>query len=259
MQQLVGKIDEPTMIRANALVVLKKQTQQQAAAALLQDALGAASAAAPGRRPEVAGQLLRHTLEHLQLVAIPLLPAILLGIPLGVLAARSRLLATLSLSGAGLLQTIPSLALLGFLIPFLGIGLKPSLVALFLYCLLPIVRNTHTGLTTIPPHLNEAAQAMGLSPQAQLVRISLPMASPQILAGIKTSAVITVGTATLAALIGAGGLGELILRGLQLQDRALILQGTIAAALLALLVQWSFDLLDRVFIPRGLRLAETRT
>src|SRR5207244_5392639 len=128
------------------------------------------------------------------------------------------------------------------------------LVALFLYGLLPIVRNTYVGLTGIPAQLAEAAQALGLKPRAQLFRVSLPMASPSIMAGIKTSAVINVGTATLAALIGAGGLGEPILSGLNLNDHATILQGAIPAAVLALLVQSLFDFLGRVLIPKGLPL-----
>jgi osmoprotectant transport system permease protein len=183
---------------------------------------------------------------------------VLVGVPLGVLATRSRLLATAALSVSGLMQTIPSLALLAFLIPFFGIGLAPALVALFLYSLLPIVRNTYTGLTTIPPHLDEAAEALGLAPTATLLRVRLPLASPAIMAGVKTSAVINVGTATLAALIGAGGLGEPILRGISLVDTRLILQGAIPAALLALVVQGLFDLLDRLVIPRGLRLRASR-
>jgi osmoprotectant transport system permease protein len=129
----------------------------------------------------------------------------------------------------------------------------PTLVALFLYSLLPIVRNTFTGLTTLSPGLLEAAQALGLEPMAQLFLVRLPLASPSIMAGIKTSAVINVGTATVAAFIGAGGLGDPILQGIHLSDTSLILQGAIPAALLALLVQFSFDLLDRVVIPRGLR------
>jgi osmoprotectant transport system permease protein len=159
------------------------------------------------------------------------------------------------LPAAGVVQTIPSLALLAFLIPFLGIGAGPALVALFLYGLLPIVRNTYTGLTTIAPGLRESAEVLGLTPRARLVRIELPMAAPSILAGVQTSAVINVGTATLAALIGAGGLGEPILSGIQLRDTTLILEGAIPAALLALAVQAGFDLLERALVPRGLRLA----
>ena len=171
------------------------------------------------------------------------------------LATRSRFLASLTLSTTGVLQTVPSLALLAFLIPiFKDVGVKPALVALFLYSLLPIVRNTYTGLKGLDPRLTEAAEALGLSPAARLLRIALPLASPSIMAGIKTSAVINVGTATVAAFIGAGGLGEAILSGITLRDNALILQGAIPAAVLALLIQGAFDLLDRVVIPRGLRL-----
>jgi osmoprotectant transport system permease protein len=251
MAQLVGKIDERKMTHANALVVLEKKPSQQAAAGLVREALGVRVASVT-RSP--AREIARHTVQHLELVAISLLAAILIGVPLGIVAARARLLASATLAGAGLLQTIPSLALLAFLIPLLGIGTVPALVALFLYSLLPIVRNTYVGLTTVPPQLSEAADALGLSPRAKLLRVSLPMASPAILAGIKTSAVINVGTATIAAIIGAEGLGTPILQGITLLDTHLILEGAIPAALLALLVQWSFDLLDRVIIPRGLRL-----
>jgi osmoprotectant transport system permease protein len=152
-----------------------------------------------------------------------------------------------------LLQTIPSLVLLAVLIPILGIGILPSLAALFLYSLLPIVRNTHVGLTTIPRELAESSEALGLSPLARLMRVDLPIASPAIVAGIKTSAVINVGTATLAALIGAGGLGSPILQGIALRDTGLIMQGALPAAALALLLQWGLDLMDPILIPRGLR------
>jgi osmoprotectant transport system permease protein len=266
MERLVGRIDEERMIRANARVVLEKQSRQEASAALLREALGSsrragvAPAAAPDATSGVAVEILRNTLRHLQIVSVSLLAAVLIGVPLGMLATRSPLLATAALSGSGLLQTIPSLALLAFLIPiFHATGLVPALVALFLYSLLPIVRNTYTGLATISPQLSEAAQALGLSRGAALFRVFLPMASPSIMAGIKTSAVINVGTATLAALIGAGGLGEPILAGISLLRNDLILQGAIPSAILALLVQWGFDLLDRVVIPRGLRLAAPRS
>jgi osmoprotectant transport system permease protein len=145
------------MIRANARVVLQKESAGQAAADLLSEALGAEAPVGAALRPDVAGEIARDTARHLQIVALSLAAAVLVGVPLGVLATRSRLLAAAALSGAGLLQTIPSLALLAFLIPLFGIGLAPALVALFLYSLLPIVRNTYTGLTTIPPQLDEAA------------------------------------------------------------------------------------------------------
>jgi osmoprotectant transport system permease protein len=253
MNRLAGAIDEETMIRANGMVVLEKKTPTEAATWLLEEtrlASGEAREASRGRL----GSIGHDTLTHLKLVGISLLAAILVGIPLGVFATRSPGVASVTLAISGVFQTIPSLALLAFLIPLLGIGPIPALVALFLYSLLPIVRNTHTGLTTIPPSLSEAAEALGLSAWAQLLRVRLPMASPAIFAGIKTSAVINIGTATLAALIGAGGLGSPILQGIALRDNALILRGAVPAALLALLVQWGFDLLDRWVIPRGLRL-----
>jgi osmoprotectant transport system substrate-binding protein/osmoprotectant transport system permease protein len=257
MARLVGRIDEARMTRANAEVVLEGKPFAAAAESLLTESLGRS-----GRR-EVSGRgfgsLAANTTRHLELVAISLLAAILLGVPLGVLAAWRRGMAGPTLAAAGVLQTIPSLALLAFLIPLLGIGVVPALVALFLYSLLPIVRNTYVGLRGIPGPLAEAAEALGLSPSALWFRIRLPMASPAIMAGIKTSAVINVGTATLAALIGAGGLGDPILAGIQLRQNALILQGAVPAALLALLVQWAFDLLDRIVIPRGLRLPAERT
>jgi osmoprotectant transport system permease protein len=260
---LAGTIAESTMTRANAQVVIEKKPFADAAAWLVARARGpqggavAAGLARPSSRraTEWWAPLARHFGRHLVLVFVSLLVAVLVGIPLGIVATRARPLAAITLTAAGLLQTIPSLALLAFLIPLLGIGTRPALVALFLYSLLPIVRNTYVGLTTIPPALVEAAHAIGLSPRARLVRVFLPMASPTILAGIRTSAVINVGTATIAALVGAGGLGEPILSGIQLRDPGLILQGAVPAALLALLVEWGFGALERSVVPAGLRLA----
>jgi len=258
MERLTGKIDETRMIRANARVVLGGLSYQQSADSLLAETL----ALTPPVRRENAdlwGSILRNTAQHLKLVTLSLLAAVLIGIPLGVLAARSALFGSAILSLTGLLQTIPSLALLAVLIPVFGIGVIPALIALFLYSLLPIVRNTYVGLTTIPPPRSEVADAIGLSPAARLLRVRLPMASPAIMAGIKTSAVINVGTATLAALIGAGGLGEPILSGIQLRNNGLILQGALPAAVLALVVQKAFDLIDRLAIPKGLRLPRKTT
>jgi osmoprotectant transport system permease protein len=252
MTRIVGRIGVKEMIRANARVVLDGESPAQAADSLLGDLFGEGSSRSARARPGIAQSIARNTVTHLKLVALSLALAIVVGIPLGVLATRSRSFSAATLSFTGLLQTIPSLALLAFLIPLLGIGPRPALVALFLYSLLPIVRNTYTGLTTIQPELLEAAEAMGLPYRARLLRVHLPMASPAIAAGIKTSAVINVGTATLAALIGAGGLGGPILQGIALRDTGLTLQGAIPAAALALLVQGAFDLLDRLVIPRGL-------
>jgi osmoprotectant transport system permease protein len=154
----------------------------------------------------------------------------------------------------GIVQTVPSLALLVFMLPLLGIGSLPATVALFLYSLLPIVRNTHSGLLDIPAPIRESALALGLSPAAMLLRIELPLCTRPILAGIKSAAVINVGTATLGALVGAGGYGQPIFTGIRLDDVGLILQGAVPASLLALAVQGAFDLLERFALPRGLRM-----
>jgi osmoprotectant transport system permease protein len=201
-------------------------------------------------------KLERWTLRHLQLAGFSLLLSIIVGIPLGIVASRGGAVGHVILGFVGIVQTIPSLALLALLVPlpFFGISIRTAIAALFLYGLLPIVRNTATGLQDIPRSLRESAVALGLSPIARLWQVYMPMASRSILSGIKTSAVINIGTATLAALIGAGGLGEPIISGLSLNDHVTILEGAIPAAVLALLVQWCFDLLDRVLIPKGLRI-----
>jgi len=182
---------------------------------------------------------------------------VVVAVPLGIVAAQSRRLGQALLAVTGVIQTIPSLALLVFMIPLPlvgGIGQRPAIVALFLYSLLPIVRNTYTGLRDIPRSLRESAESLGLSGRAQLWQIELPLASRTILAGIKTAAVINVGTATLGAFIGAGGYGEVIMAGVQLQDTGKILLGAVPAATLALLVQGLFELVERLAVPRGLRL-----
>lgn len=246
-----GRIDEAKMIALNAAA---ERTKDYAYAASLFFPAAAPNAAAPERR--LGPQLVRWISRHLELAGISLFFSILIGLPLGIAASRGGPLGHSILALVGMIQTIPSLALLALLVPvpFLGISATTAIVALFLYGLLPIVRNTATGIQDIPPALRDSATALGLEPGARLRKIYLPLASRTILAGIKTSAVINIGTATLAALIGAGGLGEPILSGLNLNDHATILEGAIPAALLALLVQGLFDLLDRFLIPRGLRL-----
>ncbi|HEY8923128.1 MAG TPA: ABC transporter permease, partial [Polyangia bacterium] len=197
--------------------------------------------------------LARLTGEHLVLVGVSLLAAVLVAIPLGVLAARRPRLGIGVLGAVGVVQTVPTLALLVFMIPLFGIGAVPALAALFVYSLLPIVRNTHAGLTGIPGPLRESAEALGLPPTTRLWRIELPLASPSIMAGVKSAAVINVGTATLGALIGAGGLGQPIFTGIRLDDLGLILQGAVPASLLALAAQGMFGLVERLVVPRGLR------
>jgi osmoprotectant transport system permease protein len=242
------------MAAMNARAKLDRVPETKVAADFLRSALGLNGP--PPATVGIARTILRRALEHLQLVALSLLAAIAVAVPLGVLAARNPRVGQIVLGAVGVVQTIPSLALLVFMIPLLGIGALPAMVALFLYSLLPIVRNTHAGLTNIAPSLRESAEALGLPPGAILRRIDLPLASPLILAGIKSAAVINVGTATLGALIGAGGFGQPIFTGIRLDDVGLILQGAIPASLLALLVQGSFDILERRIVPRGLRLRE---
>jgi len=251
LRGLEGKIDEPTMTQLNAEA---ERTKDYAQAAGLYFGSSTKSTLFFGEtRPH---KLARWISRHLELAGFSLLLSIIVGVPLGIWASRGGAIGHVILAFAGIVQTIPSLALLALLVPlpFFGISVTTAIAALFLYGLLPIVRNTATGLQDIPRALRESAIALGLNPAARLWQIYLPMASRSILAGIKTSAVINVGTATLAALIGAGGLGEPILSGLNLNDHATILQGAIPAAVLALLVQSFFDLLDRVLIPKGLRL-----
>ena len=252
LRQLEGTLDETRMIRLNAEA---ERTKNYSRAAELYFKSG--DGTQPTRTGEsLTDKLIRWTSRHLQLAGISLLLSVIVGIPLGIAASRGGPIGHGILAVTGVVQTIPSLALLALLVPvpFFGISPRTAIAALFLYGLLPIVRNTATGLQDIPPPVRESAIALGLESSARLWKIYLPIASRTILGGIKTSAVINIGTATLAALIGAGGLGEPILSGLNLNDHATILQGAIPAAVLALLVQWSFDLLDRLLIPKGLRL-----
>ncbi len=252
LARVEGRLDPATMISLNARAKLERVPEARVAADWLAGSLGVQ---AEVRREGAATRLARLTGEHLFLVGVSLGAAVVLAVPLGILAARRPRLGQVVLGATGVVQTIPSLALLVFMIPLLGIGSAPAIAALFLYSLLPIVRNTHAGLHDIPGPLRESAEALGLPAAARLRRVELPLASRAILAGIKTSAVINVGTATLGALIGAGGYGQPILTGIRLDDVGLILQGAVPAALLALAVQGGFELLERLVVPRGLRLA----
>lgn len=253
LSSLEGTIDQARMVRLNAMAERTRDYTQ--AAALYFSERGQTRVVV--RSEGLWDKLLRWTLRHLLLVGVSMLLAIAIGIPLGIRASRPGVLSQIILGASGIIQTIPALALLALLVPvpYLGISITTAIVALFLYSLLPIVRNTAAGLQNITPAVRESAAALGLEPRAQLLKVFLPMASRTILAGIKTSAVINVGTATLAALIGAGGLGEPIISGLALNDAGVILQGAVPAALLAILVQMLFEVLDRLLIPKGLRLA----
>jgi osmoprotectant transport system permease protein len=251
VRALEGRITVDDMRRLNERVRMERVPERVAAADFLATELHVEGRATPEGRGRRVG---RYVVEHLALVLTSLSAAIAAAIPLGVAAARRRRLGAVILAVAGVVQTIPSLALLVFMIPLLGIGTAPAVAALFLYSVLPIVRNTVSGLRGIPSALLESADVLGLSPSARLWKVELPLASPSILAGVQTSAVINVGTATLGALIGAGGLGQPILTGIRLDDLSLILEGAIPAALLALAVQALFGRLGGLLIPRGLRL-----
>jgi len=259
LQVLQDRINADQMIQMNGEVELDHRSFQDVASDYVHTnlSIGSGSGGKVGAQPFLSllfgGDFWLLTEQHLFLVIASLLLSIAVGVPLGILAARRRFLAQSILSVVGIIQTIPSLALLAFLIPLLSIGDKPAIVALFLYSLLPIVRNTFTGITDIAPSLTESAIALGLPSNARLRLIELPMASRNIFAGIKTAAVINVGTATIAAFIGAGGYGERIKSGLDTLDTNLILAGAIPSALLAIIVQIAFDFLDKAMTPKGLR------
>jgi len=243
LKKLEGKIDAATMVRLNARAELDKV----AFADVAREYLGARIEGGKGFWSALfAPDFGRLLVEHLGLVFGSLAMAALVGIPLGLVAAKYSWLAQPVLVSTGVLQTIPSLALLAFLIPLTGtIGAWPALIALFLYALLPITRNTYTGIAEVPRGLVQAGAALALSPRQVLARVELPLALPVIMAGVKTSAVISVGTATIAAFIGAGGFGERISQGLALNDHAVLLAGALPAALLALAVHAAFELIER--------------
>jgi osmoprotectant transport system permease protein len=250
LRRLEGKLDETAMIGLNVRAKSREEPAQVAASFLA--SLGLTATSAVETRFD---RFLRQTQEHLVMVGLSLAAAVLVAVPFGVLAARRPALGHAALAATGIVQTIPSLALLALLIPLTGLtGIVPALIALFLYSLLPILRNTVIGLRGIPPNLLEAAEGLGLPPAARLGRVELPLASPSILAGVRTAAVICVGTATLGALIGAGGYGQSITQGVQLNDTVRILEGAIPAALLALAVDGLFAILERLLVPKGLRL-----
>ena len=261
LQKLAGAIDDGAMRRMNAAAELEGKQFGAVAAAFLAQRTGAtrtpAATAAPGGDfwSKLAGPDFAHlTLAHLALVFVSLAASVAIGVPLGILAAKRPASEALILGATGVIQTIPSLALLAVLIPVTGrIGVVPALIALALYALLPIVRNTHAGLTQISRGMRDAAQSLGMKGGTILAHVELPLAAPTILAGIKTSAVINVGTATIAAFIGAGGYGERIVTGLALNDHAMLLAGALPAAALALAIEGAFRIGERWVVPAGLR------
>lgn len=266
LTELAGLISVDRMRQANREAEVDARPVEAVAAELLSELglveggvtpdLGPDSPGAPSlwaylwsRRTETLGL----TWDHLVLVALSLGAAVVVAVPLGLALSRVPDRAEGVIRGVGLLQTIPSIALLAFMIPALGIGTRPAVAALFLYSLFPVVRNTYTGVREADPAAVRAGRALGMTDRQILLQIRLPLAAPVIMAGVRTAAVINVGTATLAAFIGAGGLGDPIVSGLALSDTRLILSGAIPAAMLALLVDAGLAVVERGVAPRGLR------
>ncbi|HEX6721566.1 MAG TPA: glycine betaine ABC transporter substrate-binding protein [Burkholderiaceae bacterium] len=247
IQQLEGRIDAARMIAMNGDAELRGRTFADIARDFVQTRPSGSAAARSGWwQRTVADDLGRLTREHLMLVAVSVLVAVLIGVPLGSAAAAWPRVEQPVMALVGVLQTVPSLALFALLIPLLGrIGTLPALVALTLYALLPIVRNVTIGLKEVPVGLRDAATALAFRPWQRWWLIDLPLAMPVLVAGVKTAAVITVGTATIAAFIGAGGYGERIVTGLALNDNATLIAGALPAALLAVLTQGVFELIER--------------
>jgi len=258
LQRLEGSIDDASMRKMNAAAELEGRDFAAIAADFVARRTGGARAQ-PAPSGDFWSKLFgpdfgRLTIEHLGLVFLSLAASIVVGMPLGILAAKQPSTEGVVLGATGVVQTIPALALLAMLIPLTGrIGPVPAFIALALYALLPIVRNTHAALTQVTRGMREAAQSLGMTAGTILAKIELPLAAPTILAGIKTSAVINVGTATIAAFIGAGGYGERIVTGLALNDHAMLLAGAIPAAALALALEALFRAGERLIIPEGLR------
>lgn len=256
-RQLENAIDSKAMTSMTAKVRLDRELETNVAAAFLNEKMNLSiayqgvGAMAEWRR--FAGRFLKTTLEHLFLVSVSLTLAIATAIPLGIASAKNESFGQTILGVVGVIQTLPSMAILVFMIPVFGLGAYPAIAALFFYSLLPIVRNTYAGLSQIPKATIESAEVLGLGSRARLRLVELPLALPSILSGIKTAAVINVGTATIGAFIGAGGYGAPILTGIRLSSIPLILQGAVPAALLALIVQYGFSIVERRFVSPGLQ------
>ena len=252
LMRMADTLNDTSMQAINASVMFGGADFAEAAAGYL-DGIGLESAVSGSGFWE---QLRRNTARHILLTAIALAAATCVGIALGLLVFRVGWLSRTVVYMTGLMQTIPSIALLALMIPIFGIGVVPAIVALFLYSLLPIVRNTVTALVTIDPVLRRVSRAMGLTRGQELRHVFVPLAMPNMLAGVRTAAVICIGTATLAAFIGAGGLGDPIVTGLSLNDTGLIMQGAVPAALLAVVTELVFEGIERALVPKHLRMSE---
>lgn len=251
LDELAGAITDDQIRELNAMVVVEGTSFAAAAHHFLSGA-GLLTSGRPHVEKNKWTILVSRTGTHLKLTLVALVAGMIVAIPCGILAYRIRAISRPVMYVAGLLQTIPSIALLAFMIPLFGIGAKPAIAALFLYSLLPILRNTAAALYSIDPVLKKVSVGIGMTAWQRLRYVELPLAAPTILAGVKTAAVINIGTATLAAFIGAGGLGEPIVTGLALNDTSLILEGAVPAALLAILTEWAFEGLEKLMIPAHL-------
>ncbi|GMR17166.1 MAG: glycine betaine ABC transporter substrate-binding protein [Gammaproteobacteria bacterium] len=250
LESLSARIDNHRMQQLNLAALDPDTSIAEVAGSLL---LGAGLIDRARAAPAFLPQLWRNTQRHLKLTGIALLLAIVAGVGIAAAVHAHRTLANGFLYLTGLLQTIPSIALLALLIPFVGVGQKPAIIALFLYSLLPIARSTTTAMLAIPPAYRQVAAAMAMSRREELKFVLLPLAMPHVIAGIRTAAVISIGTATLAAFIGAGGLGDPIVTGLALNDSTLILQGALPAAGLAILTELMFGGIERALVPPHMR------
>ncbi|HEX7035751.1 MAG TPA: glycine betaine ABC transporter substrate-binding protein [Pseudomonadales bacterium] len=252
LQRLGGLLDDDTMQRLNAAVVFEQRPFAEVAGTFLAER---GLLAADTQDRVFWSGLWRNTARHLQLTAVALAASVVAAVALALLVFRHPFVSRAVVYFCGLLQTVPSIALLALMIPLFGIGVLPAIVALFLYSLLPTLRNSVAALTAINPTLLRVAEAMGMTRLQQLRYVYVPLSLPSMLAGIRTAAVISIGTATLAAFIGAGGLGDPIVTGLALNDTGLILQGAVPAAVLAILTELAFEALERVVLPGHLRAA----
>ncbi|NIR50218.1 ABC transporter permease subunit [candidate division KSB1 bacterium] len=257
LEELAGKIGQERMQALNAQVAIEKKSFAETAHRFLQNE-GLLTQNNTFATQTKWQDLARRTVAHIKLTGIALLVATGVAIPLGIWIYRLRAISQPVMYFVGLMQTVPSIALLALMIPLFGIGVKPAIVALIIYALLPILRNTFAALNTIEPELKKVSVGMGLTVWQRLRYIEIPLAVPNILAGIRTAAVISIGTATLAAFIGAGGLGEPIVTGLSLNDPILIMWGAIPAAVLAILVELMFEALERAIVPKHLLQKQAR-
>jgi len=256
---LTGVISEKEMQEMNSKVLFENRTFSEVAGEFIKskDLFNDKPDLNTHDKESILSEIFAKLIQHLKLTFLALLISILIAVPAGIFIYTYSSFSKPVLYLAGLLQTIPSIALLAFMIPLFGIGFLPAVIALFLYGLLPILRNTTIALFSVDPLLKEVAEGMGLSKKQKLFHIELPLSLPTILAGIRTAAVINIGTATLAAFIGAGGLGEFIVTGLALNNTNLILMGAVPAALLAVLTEIFFEILEKYITPEYLKRTET--